>query len=161
MARRMRWLGVILVLGAVAACATPPLPQPEGEPLRSPGEVVTEGLPATEQIWGGVISGIRHREDATRLEVVAYPLRDQAPQTQRSSEGRFRLEVDAFLEPLDYRVGRRITAVGSVERIETGRIGEAEVPFPVMRARALHLWPEAHDRDPGRVRFGIGIGIGL
>jgi len=160
MARRSWWWIVLLVTG-LSACATPPLPQPEAEPLLTPREVVTEALPATEQIWGGVIYAAQHREDHTRLEVVAYPLRNQAPQTERSSQGRFRLDVDAFLEPLDYRVGRRITAIGSVERIETGRIGEAEVRLPVMRAREVHLWPEGRERAPGGVRFGIGIGIGL
>jgi len=35
--------------------------------------------------------------------------------------------------------------------------------FPVLVASEVHLWPETPvgQRDTGRVRFGVGIGIGL
>jgi len=95
------------------------------------------------------------------LEVVSYPLRRQDPQTRQANTGRFRLEVEGFLDPLDYRAGRRVTAVGSVTRLEEGRIGELDYNFPLLEAYSLHLWPDPPPAEPGRVRFGIGIGIGL
>jgi len=159
-----RWpLVSLLVLGAVA-CATPPLAAPGPGPSVIPRDVVTTGLPPTEQLWGGVIVGLDNRADHTLLEVVSYPLRtSQEPLTGRMTDGRFRLEVRGFLDPLDYRTGRRITARGLVQRTEAGRIGEVEYVFPVMVASDLYLWPEvpAADWRPGGVSVGIGIGIGL
>lgn len=160
----VRWLFLPLVLLGLGACATPPLalPDPAG-PQVTPRAAVVEGLPSTEQIWGGVIVGVHNRVDHSLLEVVSYPLRNQEPQTARMTDGRFRLEVGGFLDPVDYRAGRRITARGSVQRTEAGRIGEVDYVFPVMVASELYLWPEvaAPERRSGGVTFGIGIGIGL
>jgi outer membrane lipoprotein len=152
----------LLVLGAVA-CATPPLAAPGPGPSVIPRDVVTTGLPPTEQLWGGVIVGLDNRADHTLLEVVSYPLRNQEPRTSSMTDGRFRLEVRGFLDPVDYRTGRRITARGPVQRREAGRIGEVDYVFPVMVASELYLWPEvaAPERRSGGVTFGIGIGIGL
>jgi outer membrane lipoprotein len=161
--RWTRWPVVaLLVLGAVA-CATPPLTAPGPGPSLTPRDAVATGLPPTEQLWGGVIVGLDNRADHTLLEVVSYPLRNQEPQTGRMTDGRFRLEVRGFLDPIDYRTGRRITARGLIQRTEAGRIGEVEYVFPVMVASDLYLWPEVTARDwrPGGVTFGIGIGIGL
>jgi outer membrane lipoprotein len=162
--RWMRWplLG-LLVLGAVA-CATPPLTAPGPGPWVTPRDAVAGGLPPTEQLWGGVIVGLDNRADHTLLEVVSYPLRaSQEPLIGRMTDGRFRLEVRGFLDPLDYRTGRRVTARGLVQRTEAGRIGEVEYVFPVMVASDLYLWPEVPGRNarPGGVSVGIGIGIGL
>jgi outer membrane lipoprotein len=160
---RTRWLFLSLLLG-LGACATPPLAPPDpGGPAVTPRATVVEGLPSNEQLWGGVIVGLHNRVDHTLLEVVSYPLRNQKPQTARMTDGRFRLEVRGFLDPLDYRTGRRITARGSVLRTEAGRIGEVDYVFPIMVASELYLWPEAIPpaQRSGGVTFGIGIGIGL
>lgn len=156
------WLLVLLLAVGLAGCATPPLAPAPG-PEVTPREAVSEALPATEQVWGGVIVRAENLPDVTRLEVVSYPLRNQEPQTGRMTDGRFLLEVPGFLDPVDYRTGRRITARGDVERTEAGRIGEVDYAFPVLVAEEVHLWPDeaVRGRDPGRVRFGIGIGIGL
>ncbi|TVP79828.1 Slp family lipoprotein [Thioalkalivibrio sp.] len=161
---RARWLFVPLVALGLGACATPPLAPPDPAEVQvTPRAAVIEGLPSAEQLWGGVIVGLHNRVDYTMLEVVSYPLRNQEPRTSRMTDGRFRLEVRDFLDPVDYRTGRRITARGPVERTEVGRIGEVEYVFPVMFASELYLWPEvaAPARRPGGVTFGIGIGIGL
>jgi len=156
------WLLAPLLAGGLVGCATPPLAPAPG-PEVTPREAVSVALPANEQIWGGVIVRGENLPEFTRLEVVSYPLRNQEPQTGRMTNGRFLLEVPGFLDPVDFRTGRRITARGEVERTEAGRIGEVEYQFPVLVAEEVHLWPDeaVRGRDPGRVRFGIGIGIGL
>lgn len=162
MRRSFGWLTALsLVLGLVG-CATPPLTPAPG-PEITPRAAVTGGLPVAEQVWGGVIVRVQNLPDHTRLEVVSYPLRNQEPQAGRMTDGRFLLEVPGFLDPVDYRNGRRITARGTVERTEAGRIGEVDYLFPVLVASEVHLWPEipVSQRDRERVRFGIGIGIGL
>lgn len=163
----LRWrfpLIALMVLG-LGACATPPLapPDPLGPQVTPRAAAAAIEPPPTEQLWGGVIVGLQNRSDHTRIEVVSYPLRRQEPLTERMTNGRFLLEVSGFLDPLDHRSGRRITARGPVSRTETGWIGEVKYLFPVMDAREYHLWPEGAPRERGSsaVRFGVGIGIGL
>ncbi|AHE99587.1 Slp family lipoprotein [Thioalkalivibrio paradoxus] len=158
-----RWAAVALLSFSVAACATPPFPAPDAGTQVTPRQAVEIGLPVHPQVWGGVIVGVVNRPDHTMLEVVGYPLRNQEPRTDRMTQGRFRLQVAGFLDPLDYRVGRRISAYGPIQRTEPGRIGEVEYIFPVMASTAVKLWPEPElrDRRSGGVTFGIGIGIGL
>lgn len=155
------WLLVLLLVAGLAGCTTPPLTPAPGTGV-TPREAVTGAVPMSEQVWGGVIVRVENLPEHTRLEVVGYPLRNQEPQTDRMTHGRFLLEVPEFLDPVDYRPGRRITARGRVERIEAGTIGEMNYLFPVLAANEVHLWPNEfiRERDP-RVRFGIGIGIGL
>ncbi len=165
--RGLRWWlpwFALVVLG-LGACATPPLlpPDPIGPQVTPRAAAAVMGPLPTEQLWGGVIVGLQNRPDYTRIEVVSYPLRRQEPLTERMTNGRFLLEVPGFLDPLDHRSGRRITARGPVVRTEAGRIGEVDYVFPVMDAREYHLWPEESSRGQGYgpVRFGVGIGIGL
>jgi len=162
MASAFRWLAALLLIATLGGCATPLLAPAPG-PEVTPRTAVTEALPETKQLWGGVIVRTENRPEYTRLEVASYPLRNQEPQTGRMTNGRFLLEVPGFLDPVDYRTGRRITARGIVERTEAGRIGAVDYVFPVMVSSEVHLWPDplVRERDPGRVRFGIGVGIGL
>ncbi len=153
-------LAALLAL-ALAGCAATPLEAPRPAEPVEPRAVTAERLPQTDQMWGGVIAEVDHGPETTVLEVLAYPLRGQEPRTGAASQGRFRVVVDGFLDPVDYRPGRRVTATGPVTAVETGRIGEAEYRFPVLEARQLHLWPAGTPAAPGRVNFGIGIGIGL
>lgn len=162
MKRGLPGLAALLIVAGLAGCATPPL-APTSGPAMVPRAVAVDNLPAGEQLWGGVIVRIDNLQELTRLEVVSYPLRQQEPQTGRMTDGRFLLEVPGFLDPVDFRTGRRVTARGLVERTEAGRIGEVDYVFPVLVASEVHLWPDppARGRDSGRVQFGIGIGIGL
>ncbi|WP_083916878.1 Slp family lipoprotein [Thioalkalivibrio sp. ALJ24] len=157
--RRLAPAAALLLL--LSGCAATPLEPPRPAEPVEPRAVTADRLPQTEQLWGGVIAEVSHQPEVTVLEIVAYPLRGQEPRTGAASEGRFRLRVGKFLDPVDYRPGRRITATGAVTSIEDGTVGEAEYRFPVMEARQLHLWPVMTRSAPGRVNFGIGIGIGL
>lgn len=156
-------LMVLPLVAFLAACAAPPLEAPvRADTQLEPGAVRADRLPSDEQIWGGVIAGVENRPEATVIEVVGYPLKRQEPQTRKPSIGRFRLRIDGFADPVDYRVGRRVTGVGTVTGIEDGRVGDRDYAFPLLEARAVHLWPVTQRRGtPGDVRFGIGIGVGL
>jgi outer membrane lipoprotein len=161
--RQLGWLTALLVILVVGGCATPPLTPAPGPEVTPRAAVVAGALPAAEQIWGGMIVQVQNLPASTRLEVVSYPLRNQEPQTGRMTDGRFLLEVPGFLDPVDYRTGRRITARGLVARTEAGSVGETDYLFPVLVASEVHLWPDTPvgTYDSGRIHFGIGIGIGL
>ncbi len=157
-------LVVLFGLVLLGGCATAPLDVPEAAPEPVAPRAVTPALlPLEDQLWGGVIARVENRPETTVIEVLGYPLRGQEPRSGQPSLGRFRLRIDGFADPVDYRPGRRVTALGAVTGIEEGRIGERAYAFPVLEAYSVHLWPDAGpDRqDAGRVRFGIGIGIGL
>lgn len=163
MTRFLRPFLALLLPVFLAACASGPLEAPDDPAVQvEPRAVTGDSLPPDEQVWGGVIARVDNRAEATFIEVVGYPLSRQEPQTRQSTIGRFRLRVEGFADPVDYRAGRRVTGVGTVTGVEDGRIGELDYVFPVLEAHSVHLWPEPEPaRSSGGVRFGIGIGIGL
>ncbi|MCH8505619.1 MAG: Slp family lipoprotein [Ectothiorhodospiraceae bacterium] len=111
-------------------------------------------------VWGGRIIQAQPLEDATQLEVLAYPLqRNQQPDTGKSSQGRFLGYYPGYLEPADYASDRLITVTGPLREAHTGRVGEADYRYPVINADDIHLWPEQQQvrRDEPRVRFGVGV----
>jgi len=114
-------------------------------------------------LWGGVILSTRNLETITRIEVLAYPLDDdEMPQRGRDPLGRFILERPGFLEPATYAEGRLVTVVGTLARIQDGKIGDSSYQYPVVDAGQLHLWAKnSEGADRSNVHFGIGVGIGL
>ena len=110
--------------------------------------------------WGGVIVATRNLREQTQLEVLGYPLdRAGEPDTSGSPQGRFLLLQQGYLEPVDYAAGRRLTAVGTIARVEQGRVGEADYQYPVVNATQVHLWPREtpYQRRDSNVHFGIGV----
>ncbi len=159
--------GVVLVLLlalALAGCATGPRYDAEGvEADLSPADVAADPEPwvGSRVIWGGRILGTEHLEEATVVEMIAYPLdRSQRPATTMAPTGRFLIDHPGFLETADYADGRRLTVTGTVIAVREGRVGERTLTYPVVVPDDLHLWhePAAYPSEP-RVRFGVGIMI--
>ena len=151
------------LLFVLSACAALPL-APVQDPVVSPSAAAAAGTTGATQLWGGVIVEVRNLADSTWIEVVSYPLHRQQPLIGGTTNGRFLLRAPGFLDPLDHRVGRALTARGRISGFEDGRIGEVAYRFPVLSAQEIHLWPDrpaGAARGWGGVRFGIGVGIGL
>lgn len=156
---------VLLFAVLLAGCASGPQFQAEGvDPDWTPARVVDQpndgvGRPV---IWGGRILKVDHLEDATQLEVLAFPLdRSQRPLIARQPVGRFLIESPDYLEPVDFQPGRQITVFGTVDRLRDGRVGERRIQYPlVLPDDELHLWREAA-QSGSQVRFGVGIQLGL
>jgi len=75
---------------------------------------------------------------------------------------RFIVSVPGFLDPAIYRPRRKVTVVGSVLGKEVRPLGEIEYTYPIITKRELYIWPaEESSATQPRVRFGVGIGIGL
>lgn len=120
---------------------------------------------AKEVRWGGVIASVENLQDVTRLDIVQYPLRSYGrPLTNRESEGRFRVYVDGFLDPLIYEKGRAVTVTGKIVGAEDGMVGEHNYQFPTVKADGYHLWKKIQRvivNDPfWPNRFGPGWGWG-
>lgn len=98
--------------------------------------------------WGGVIAKIENNAKSTMLEVVHFQLSSSTrPQQKDKTQGRFKVYYQGFLDPVIYKEGRSITAVGTVAEKEAGKIGEHEYNYPVLKSQNVHLWKEIKKVD--------------
>ncbi len=163
--RYARSLILLLTLSLVVGCASSPKVAENAERGITPSQIAgQEHLSSGEKPlqWGGVIVETSNLADTTELQILAYPLKsDGRPDPTAAPIGRFIARQSGYLESVDYRKGRQITATGQVTETRSGRVGEATYAFPVMQADQLVLWPEESTRDTKpRVNFGIGVGSG-
>ena len=100
--------------------------------------------------WGGEILGLQNHPKVTEVEVYARPLLDNAEPRPDGGEGvRFIARVTGFLDPAEYRAGKRLTVRGRLEPALTRAVGEYPYLFPVVRVDVFHLWPVYQPpRDP-------------
>lgn len=151
----------LLAFVALAGCAGGPKYPINKETNVPPREAIekADALKGKTLVWGGVIAKADNLADATRLEIVAYPLEwDQHPNTDASALGRFIVETEGYLETADYAPERRVTVQGRLEKIRDGRVGEANYRYPVLSADKLHLWPvERIVGEPDGSFFSFGI----
>lgn len=147
-------------------------------PIKAPGEISSlsvtqvraevaqgdtlESVRTEPVLWGGVILETQNLAEATQIEVMAYPLdRRQRPMLGRDPEGRFLVQFNEYLEPVDYAPGRSITSLGRISGLTSGSVGEAAYQYPTLEASDLHLWSENDSVSRPRFNFGIGVNIGL
>lgn len=91
--------------------------------------------------WGGVIASVKNNANNTMVEVVNFPLLGTLrPKQGDETKGRFRLYFNGLLDPVIYKQGRSITAVGTISDTENGTIGEHKYQFPVLKEASVHLW---------------------
>lgn len=160
---RLFSLAPLLVLGA---CASGPSFDTSGvDKSITPRSAVAE-LPANtgkSVLWGGVILSTANLENATRVELLAYPLdSSQMPLRSRDPLGRFIAERHGFLEPASYAEGRMVTVTGTLVRTEAGKVGDTDYTYPVVEANELYLWSKDSEyNNNSNVHFGIGVGIGF
>jgi outer membrane lipoprotein len=98
--------------------------------------------------WGGTIVAVDNDAGESRLEIIARPLRkDGRPLDVDTSPGRFIAVVDDFLDPAIFTEGRDITIYGTIEGERTGRIGERDYTYPVLKVVEYQLWRTFDSRD--------------
>jgi outer membrane lipoprotein len=93
-------------------------------------------------IWGGNILRTKNQKDRTTLiEVLQKPLDwEEEPKDTGSSEGRFLVLVDHFLDPYVFRGGRKITVAGEILGERTTLLGEMEYRYPYLLGKQIYLW---------------------
>lgn len=157
----MRNLRLLFIPLLLAACATTPKFETSGLDLKiTPQQVVESSGSArgSRVLWGGVIIATSNLRQATQFEILAYPLDgDQRPDTGKAPLGRFIARQEGYLESSLYSQGRRLTVSGELQESHTGRIGEADYTYPVLRIEQLQLWPRRGESSEPQFHFGVGV----
>lgn len=147
----------------MSACATPVFKNVDHPVAILPSDVQqsADRHLGSEVIWGGRIIGVANREQTTEVEVIGYPLdRDQQPMPGAPTVGRFIIILPGFVEPFDYPTGRHLSVYGSVSGMRLGHVDEHAYRYPLLRARAVNVWPWGFmfDKKP-QINVGVGVMI--
>ena len=114
--------------------------QLQADPARFTGKTV---------ILGGIMAGIHTVKTGTTIEIVQKEL-DYWGKPRRTvrTGGRFLVFTASRLDPLVYSPGRDLTVAGEVTGTEEKGLGEAGIPYPLVHAVEMKLWPrEPQARD--------------
>jgi len=104
---------------------------------------------------GGIIVDTKNLKEGTRIEVLQMPLDGEGrPERTDDTGGRFLVMTQQFLDGAVYHRGRMITVVGEVAAPQALPLGEIEYRYPVIAAKALHLWSPYTGPS-----FSFGIGV--
>jgi outer membrane lipoprotein len=161
-----RLFSLIAILILLGGCSSQPVINlDKANRVVTPTQVRTQfdQFKGIDVAWGGMIINTRNLEKQTQIEVLAYPLDEDAePRRDANPQDRFLLRYDGYLEPAQYKQGRWISVRGKLVALKAGRIGETDYQYPLVQAEQLHLWPEsASGRDSTtHFHFGIGVTIG-
>ncbi len=135
----------------LSACVSP---SPSGEVSIASVQDIQQGNAETglSLRWGGTIAKVHNKQDLTILEIVSRPLlRSGRPRHNDQTDGRFLAEVSGFLDPQIVSVGRDISVVGTVNRVEKGQVGEADYQYPVMTVFNYRIWEKLNELDPKHI----------
>jgi outer membrane lipoprotein len=114
-----------------------------------------EKLKGTQVMLGGMIITSKNTKEGTLIEILQRPLDTYGrPLQTDSTEGRFLVQSDTFLDPAVYHEGRLITVVAEVIGSKKLPLDDILYPYPLLSMKDLHLWGPS----PGpRFFFGIGV----
>lgn len=150
---------LLFILFPAAGCA-PPFPR---ETLDKVNRTVSfqelrtapEKFKGTWVMLGGMIVAAKNAKDGTLIEILQKPLdTDGRPLETDSTEGRFLVQSDTFLDSAVYHQGRLVTVVAEVIGRKELPLDEIMYSYPHLIMKALHLWgPSAGPR----FFFGVGV----
>jgi len=106
-----------------------------GEVLKNPNAYKGKSV-----VWGGEIIDTINKQDGTTLIEVFQRSLSWREEPTGSSEGRFLVRVESYLDPYVYKNGRRVTVAGEVLGEEVKPLGEMDYRYPLILSRQLHLW---------------------
>jgi outer membrane lipoprotein len=157
---RMVPILVILAAGLWAAGCAPTFPREVTDRIdRRVSFKELQGDPekfkGTWVMLAGVIISSRNAKEGTLIEILHKPMdSDGRPLDTDETQGRFLVQSEEFLDSAVYHRGRVITVVGEVAGGKTMPIDETTYQYPLLTAKALHLW-----RPSTGPQFFFGIGV--
>ena len=134
----------VLVLLFLSSCSLIPAPlEVESDVVLVPYREANNNIDAMAR-WGGQIASVAIEADYTVLDVVQMDLNTTArPKNKNESAGRFKVYYKGLLDPLIYKKGKNITALGTINEPIEGNIGELVYSFPVLVVKNVYLWDDA------------------
>ena len=109
--------------------------------------------------WGGIIVNVENKPQKTLVEVAHFPLVSYGkPNTSDSTVGRFKAQLDGFVDPIVFEEGRTVTFVGELGEPVAGMVGEQPYTYPLIKATGYHLWRETSTYDISPMYFHYGMG---
>jgi outer membrane lipoprotein len=158
----MRWYFILMVAAALQACSSQPVIPAADRTITPQQATSTQGSPSGTLLqWGGIIIETRNLPETTEIQVLAYPLdEDGQPDPKTNSTGRFIAQLPGYLEPVEYAVGRQVTATGKLAGVRQGKVADSDYPFPILHCDEIALWPEPKARSKPRIHFGFGASSG-
>ncbi|AEG01657.1 Slp family lipoprotein [Methylomonas methanica] len=98
--------------------------------------------------WGGTILAVTNNANDTEIEILAEKVDSSGkPLYSNDAQGRFLAKVDGFVDPAIYSRGRKMTAYGLMDALETRKIGEKPYVYPVVKVQKYQLWPNPSESD--------------
>ena len=91
-------------------------------------------------VWGGEVIETTNKQDGTTLIEVFQRSLNWREEPTGSSEGRFLVRVDSYLDPYVYSKGRKITVAGELLGDEVRPLGEMDYRYPLVFSKQLYLW---------------------
>jgi outer membrane lipoprotein len=99
-------------------------------------------------ILGGYILETSNRESETIIKVLQVPLRiGEEPGLKDSSEGRFLIYHQGFLDPEVYSKDRVLTVAGEVIGSDFEEMSGEPIQYLKLKSREIYLWPEYATHD--------------
>jgi len=151
-----------LIAALLAACAPAPLYKIDASTAAAAPSAVAatpERYAGQEIVWGGRIVDVHNFADHSEIELLGYPLdSSQRPQFDQTAAGRFIALMPGYIEGMDYPSGAPMTVLGHIEGARSGKVGEADYVFPLVRVEKSHHWTPEEMSKP-HVSFGVGVGV--
>ena len=154
---------VLLAVFIFAGCTIVPdsIDVPEGTQLVSYSKAVTSGASAQGQKarWGGLIVGIENKPNQTLIELAHFPLNHYGkPGTNGETSGRFKVQIDGFVDPIVFEEGRSATFLGTITAPTAGMVGEQPYIYPTIIADDYHMWRKQQVYDVNTYFFNYHTG---
>ncbi|MDO6568684.1 Slp family lipoprotein [Alteromonas sp. 1_MG-2023] len=154
---------VIVSVVLFAGCAIVPesVEVPEGTELVSYTKAVTSGANAQGKTarWGGIIMGVENKPNKTFIELVHFPLNNYGkPNSNGETVGRFKVQIDGFVDPIIFEEGRSATFVGKLVPPTAGMVGEQPYMYPTILADDYHMWRKQDVYDVNMYYFDYATG---
>ncbi len=144
--QRNRWALMVPMALLLTACASN-VPKELGEnlpeaPTRGQVRSAPDDYRSQQVRWGGDILSVANLAGSTEVEVYGRPLyKDGEPAPDGGDGIRFLAKISGFLDPAQYKPGKRLTVRGRIAGVETRPVGEFPYIYPVVDAEFYHLWP--------------------
>ena len=114
-----------------------------------------EKFKGTWVMLGGMIIASKNTKEGMLIEILQKPLdTDGRPLQTDSTEGRFLIQSDTFLDPAVYHEGRLITVVAEVIGRKELALDDIMYTYPLLSVKDLHLWEPSQGPH---FFFGIGV----